>query len=59
MNEHLRSNLILATALVPGFIIGQLIVPPFGSINWPSCFGMGVGAFTFAIADHIFNRGEQ
>lgn len=52
----LWENLIMAAVLVPAFVVGQLVFGLVGSPNWSLCFGLGLGGFTFAIADGIARR---
>lgn len=51
--SRLRSQAVVAAALVPGFICGHVILIPFGSANWVLCFGMCLGGFACAVANGV------
>lgn len=52
-SSRLRSNLVVAAALVPGFVLGQCILIPLRIDNWALCFGLCLGGFVFAMTDAI------
>lgn len=49
----LRENLIKATCLLPGFILGHVICVNLVSVNWAVCLALCMGAFTFAVVDGV------
>ena len=50
MSKKLRANLVTATIMLPGFLLGQLVC---GSPNWALFIGLVLGCFAFAITDGI------